>query len=89
MGLEMEQKSLHGKRVPFPKKDMTRNGRWPVNKCCHCQYYYVSNISKGHRSSFGDHGALERSPDRPPFGPFWTSLFVGHGNTDTTRYNLL
>jgi hypothetical protein len=24
---------------------------------------------------------LERSPDRPPFGPFWTSLFVGHGNT--------
>jgi hypothetical protein len=56
----MEQKSLQGKRVPFPKKDMTRNGRWPV----------TVNISKDHRNSFGDYGALRGVPIGSPLVPF-------------------
>lgn len=61
MGLEMEQKSLHGKRVPFPKRDMTRNGRWAVTVA-------VNNISNDYRS-LEDHGTWERQSRSAPSGP--------------------
>jgi hypothetical protein len=66
MGLEMEQKSLYGKRVPFPK-DMTRNGRWPVT---------VNILRSQGPSEFRGSWGLREESRWTPSGPLWTCSFL-------------